>query len=149
MENFKVFIYLMVLLFPVHAKVSPQEKAVSDTLKISGKSIIFFTLTQTEYDSLSKIEDSEIDAVLSDFYHYSNGIKKFLKKHGIKSIFAVHEVIQTKIDTNKTIYLHKGEDFSSVVSTVMSDGEKYPKIIKGVATDVDLMPEIKKYFQFK
>ena len=42
-----------------------------------------------------------------------------------------------KIDTNKTIYLHKGKDFSSVVSTVMTDGKKYPKIIKGVATDVD------------
>ncbi len=137
MKNFKVFIYLIVLFFPVLDKVSTQEKAVSDTLKISGKNIIFFTLTQSEYDSLSKIEDSEIDDVLSDFYHYSNGIKKSLKKHGIKLIFTVQEVIQMKIDTNKTIYLHKGKDFSSVVSTVMTDGKKYPKIIKGVATDVD------------
>ena len=55
MKNFKVFIYLIVLFFPVLDKVSTQEKAVSDTLKISGKNIIFFTLAQSEYDSLSKL----------------------------------------------------------------------------------------------
>ena len=87
--------------------------------------------------------------MLSDFYHYSNEIKESLKKHDIKSVFTVHEVIQMKVDTNKDIYIHKGKDFSSVVSTVMTDGKKYPKIINEVATDVDLMPEIKKYFRFK
>ena len=37
MKNFRVFIYLIVLFFPVQDKVLTQEKAVSDTLKVSGK----------------------------------------------------------------------------------------------------------------
>jgi hypothetical protein len=52
----------------------------NDTLKAEGKTVIVFTISEMEYDTLSRGPDSGIDETLDDFNYYAAIFADTLKK---------------------------------------------------------------------
>jgi hypothetical protein len=122
-----------------------ERKNDSDTVYVSGKSIVFFTISQPEYDSLSKHSASEIDEALSDFNHYAQSISDTIKKSGYKSTMTASRYIQVKLNngTRKTFDRHK--DKENITGYILSDGRKEPRIEYGVETDMDFLIKFDKF----
>ena len=51
----------------VLGQVITQKNTPTDTIKVKGQAVVFFSLTQLEYEKLAKDANSGIDEVLSDF----------------------------------------------------------------------------------
>ena len=114
---------------------------------ISGKTVIFFSMTQSEYDSKDEKEQSELAETLSDFDHYRGKIQNFLKENKIQSYLTTNSKIILKQTDNLTSYNRKQLDH--VVGFIMADQSKKPKVILGVMTDVGLKDVISKYFSIQ
>ena len=63
-----------------------QESTVTDTISIREKSIIFFEINQSEYDSLSKESKQEFSELYSDFHYYRKNVQVWLEKERINCI---------------------------------------------------------------
>jgi len=125
-----------------------QQGRDSTKLVIIGQSAVFFGPSQQEYDSLAKDENSGIDEILSDFYYYQAPIAKFLKEHKIGVELTSAPLIVAQLSDGKTQTYHR-RDFGQVVGVLLIDGTQEPKVMLGVETDVDLIPELEKFFKLK
>jgi len=119
-----------------------------DILDVEGKAVVFFEPTEKEYNSLSENEKNEWNEVLSDFYHYRDSIIPDLESNNIKPVItsAMKITIHFAGDKSRT-YIRK--KFKQNVGYLLTDGNKEPKVILGVRTDVDLMIYFKQYFKIK
>jgi len=54
---------------------------------------------------------------------------------------------QTPAGANTHTYVRK--KFKHIVGYILTDGNKAPKVVEGVATDIDLINDFKKYFKLK
>lgn len=50
--------------------LSWSQESKNNTIVITERKVVFYTISQVEYDSLVKKEDSEINETLSDFDYY-------------------------------------------------------------------------------
>jgi hypothetical protein len=108
---------------------------------------VFFGPTQTEYDSLAKVENSGIDEVLSDFEFYARKVAPFLKMHGIKSA-------STSVDTimivwSKRTFTFERHGGAHIVGMILSDGIHPPRVKFGVDTDDGLKLVFVEYFTIR
>jgi len=127
-----------------------EENGDNDTLVVKGKSVVFFSITNLEYDSLLKndAKANEMDEVLSDFYHYSNILVDTLNKTGIKCSISSKPIYKIVNDNGGvTIFSKTGKE--QIVGAIMTDGKQNPKYHFGVATDVDYFSIISDYFNKK
>lgn len=115
------------------------ETTNSDTLKVNGKAVIFFTITQPEYDSLVKDANSGIDEVLSDFNHYAKAVADSIKKSGYKFIMTMRRYIEVSLDNAALKTYDRLAGKGHVTGYIISDGKKEPAIEYGVGTDEDFL----------
>jgi hypothetical protein len=111
----------------------------NDTLKAEGKTVIFFTISEMEYNTLSRGPDSGIDETLDDFNYYAAIFADTLKKVGYKPIITGSRYIQIKLGNGIYKTYDRLAEKESVVGYIMSDGIKEPKVEYGVVTDIDLL----------
>jgi|GEM_PF-790081 len=125
-------------------------EADNDTFVVDGKSVVFFSITNMEYDSLLKIGDKadEIVEVLSDFYHYSENVIDSLNKTGINCSISAKPIYKIVKDNGEVIIFSKAGK-EHIVGAIMTDGKQKPKYYYGVATDVDYFGIINDYFNKK
>jgi hypothetical protein len=114
---------------------------------ITGKTVIFFSITQTEYDSKNEEEQSELVETLSDFDYYRGKIQGFLKENKIQSYQTTNSKIIVSQTKNRTTYNRKQLDH--VVGVIMADQSKKPEVLLGVMTEVDLIDAVSNYFSIK
>lgn len=125
-------------------------EAGNDTLVVDGKSVVFFTITNMEYDSLLKSGyiANEIVEVLSDFYHYSENVIDSLNKTGVNCSISAKPIYKIVKDNGEvTIFSKTGKEH--IVGAIMTDGKQNPKYHFGVTTDVDYFNIISDYFNKK
>lgn len=116
-----------------------------DTLYVSGKAVVFFGPSQSEYLSMTDEEKDAIDEELYDFYHYRGKVLPFLTDHDIQEFSTARRKIQIQFDDNESIsYFRK--DFGSVIGTILSDGRQAPKILTGAATKAELLSLFQAFF---
>jgi uncharacterized protein YdhG (YjbR/CyaY superfamily) len=110
-----------------------------DTLKVQGKVVVFFTISQEEYELLPKDTDTGVDEVLDDFNYYAGLAADSMKQAGYETMITGSRYIQIKFNdgTFKTFDRLAGKE--SIVGCIFSDGIKEPKIEYGVLTDLDLI----------
>lgn len=110
-----------------------------DTLKVQGKVVVFFTISQQEYDLLPKDTDTGVDEVLDDFNYYAGLAADSMKRTGYETMITGSRYIQIKFNngTFKTFDRLAGKE--SKVGCIFSDGINEPKIEYGVLTDLDLI----------
>lgn len=116
-----------------------------ETLFVSGKAVVFFGPSQSEYLSMTHQEKDAIDEGLYDFYHYRGKVLTFLKLNNIQEFSTAKLKIQVQLnDTENTIYYR--EAFDHFVGLIMTDGVQKPKVFLGPATDADLIMMFEDYF---
>lgn len=115
---------------------------------ISGKTVIFYGMPQSEYDAKDEQEQSELVETISDFDYYHEKIQGFLKEHKIKSYQTTNTEIKIIQNNNKNTTYNRMK-LDSVVGIIMVDKSKNPKLLLGVMTDVGLKDFISKYFSIQ
>ena len=116
-----------------------------ETLFVSGKAVVFFGPSQSEYLSMTHQEKDAIDEGLYDFYHYRGKVLTFLKLNNIQEFSTAKLKIQVQLNgTANTIYYR--EAFDHFVGLIMTDGVQKPKVFLGPATDADLIMMFEDYF---
>ncbi len=136
---FRIFIILTLL-----PSVSFSQFSTDDTLRVVSNSIIFYSITQAENDSM-KMEG--IDEVLSDFYWYSGIIiKKYEEdERFIKVMLTAHR--NYLIKTNKGEINFDRLEKDHIVGMIMVKDEGYEVII-GVDTDIGFDSSIRSFFGY-
>ena len=123
---------------------------IQDTLEISGKTVVFFSITKSEYDSIVTKAGTanEIDETLSDFSHYSGIVIDSLNKTGINSSISTAHFFKIINSDGKYSYFSRS-DKEQIVGVIIFDGRKEPQYHFGVATDADYFDMIENYFYKK
>lgn len=136
---FRIFIILTLL-----PSVSFSQFSSEDTLRVASNSIIFYSITQDEYDTL--ISEGK-DEVLSDFYWYSD---KIIKKYEederfIKVMLTSHRHYLIKTNQEEVYFDRLEKDH--IVGMIMVKDEGYEVII-GVDTDIGFDSSIRSFFGY-
>ncbi len=116
-----------------------QKNVPTDTIKVKGKAVVFFSLTQLEYEKLAEDANSGIDEVLSDFNYYADAVSDTIKQYGYKPIKTESRYIQVILDNNTTKTFDRLSNKVHSTGYILTDGRKMPKIEFGVGTDVDFL----------
>ncbi len=106
----------------------------SNTICVSGKSVVFFTISQKEYDSIAKDSNSGIDEVLSDFNSDAETINDTIKKLGFKCTMTASRFIKVKLENGTIQIFDRLSNKESVTGFILSNGLKKPKIGYGLDT---------------
>lgn len=143
MRIFYVILALLIIAVPGFAG---QTETPDDTVHVSGKAVVFFGPSQSEYLSMSDQEKKEIDQLLYDFYHHREKVRAFLELNEINEINTARSKISIELDSKKKI-IYERKDFSQVVGLIMTDGYHKPKIFLGAATDSQIIDMCYEYFE--
>ncbi len=120
-----------------------KDAKVSDVLHVSGKTIVFISISQAEYDARQSEEG--IDEVISDFNFYTSEAEQSLDTLGIKFL-RTHK---------KDIIVHLGDENEEaikfdttqhIVATLFTNGKDQPKLEYGVLTDLDISYIVNSYY---
>jgi len=119
----------------------------SDTITVSGKSIVFFSISQKEYDEVLKKEGEEsgIDEVLDDFNFYASEVADSLKRAGIKPIMTASRTFAILKDNGELNYISR-DSKKGITGVLLFDGETKPVLDYGVGTDIDYFTLVNEYF---
>lgn len=116
-----------------------------DTVHVSGKAVVFFGPSQSEYLAMTHEQKDAIDEELYDFYHNMGQVKPFLASNRIQDISTARLKIQVQLEGNQSItYFRK--DFDRVVGVILTDGRQEPVILLGATAVSDLLAEFEEYF---
>lgn len=121
-------------------------QSITDTLTVNPNSVIFYSITQTEFDTLSTNDpDGGLNEVISDFEYYVGELLPLLKKDtSLYVLYTAHRFYGIVNEGGTTIF--DRVEPRNVVGVIMNSASKH-EISKGVGTDVDMMQTIKEFFQ--
>jgi hypothetical protein len=122
-----------------------QSTAVEDTLYVSGKAVVFFGLSQSEYLAMTHEQKDAIDEELYDFYHNRGEVSPFLASNAIQEISTARLKIQIQLDGDQSFTFFR-KDFDSVVGLILTDGRQEPLVLLGPAAVSDLIAQFEEYF---
>lgn len=122
-----------------------QSAAFEDTLYVSGKAVVFFGPSQSEYLSMTDQEKDAIDEELYDFYHYRKKVLTFLASKAIQEFSTARRKIQIQFDDNQSISYFR-RDFGRAMGVISTDGRQAPEILLGAATKAELLLLFEEYF---
>ena len=138
---------ICLLAFPSYVLAEPCSGKSKDTVKVSGRVVVFYAISQLQLDSLSLDDREAYTELLSDFYEYSGRLGGYLDKHGIKHILTGSRYIEIEAG-NKTCCYDKTK-LEEDVGVILSDGKKQPKIVPGLFTDLEILPVVAEYYAVK
>lgn len=126
--------------------ISGSAQNLKDTLTVNTNSIIFFSITQSEFDELSAADtEGEINEVISDFDYYVSELLPILRKDSTKTvIYTSHQYY--RIINKANIIFNRLEQPKNIVGMILNGNERH-EICWGVGTDVDLMLTIQAFFK--
>ena len=135
-------LFIIVLLA---APVRAQQAAVEDTLVVSGKAVVFFGPSNTEYLAMTHEEKDAIDEELYDFMHYRTKALPYLKSNEIQEFLTARPKIEIQLDEAHSIIFTR-RDFDHLFGLIMTDGKKQPEVFLGAATRSALIQMFEAYF---
>ena len=117
----------------------------NDTLRIDGKSVVFFSVSVTEYNELVKDTNSDIDEVLSDFNHYADLVADTIKKQGFKPVMTASRYIEIVLDNKTNKIFDRLSNNKNSTGYIISDGQREPIIEFGVGSNLDFIQTFEKF----
>ena len=130
------------------APVRAQQAAVEDTLVVSGKAVVFFGPSNTEYLAMTHEEKDAIDEELYDFMHYRTKALPYLKSNEIQEFLTARPKIEIQLDGAHSIIFTR-RDFDHLFGLIMTDGKKQPEVFLGAATRSALIQMFEAYFNLQ
>ncbi len=100
MKNIIQKVFLIFIFVITTTNLSWSQESKNNTIVITERKAVFYTISQVEYDSLVKKEDSEINEILSDFDYYRKPLvlnsRKDHKAPASKLVFLDFSFVKTK-----------------------------------------------------
>lgn len=120
-------------------------QSLSDTLDVKPNSVIFYSLTQTEFDSLSKNDkDGGLNEVIADFDYYVGKLLPILEKDTTKYVlYTAHRYF--RISNENGSYFFDRVEQKNIVGIILNRKSEY-ETSRGIGTDVDMMQTINDFF---
>jgi hypothetical protein len=135
----------VILLFVAAPVISAPAAEPEDTLTVSGKAVVFFGPSQSEYLSMSHEQKDAIDEELYDFYHSRGEVSPFLASNEIQEISTGRLKIQVLLEGSQSITYHRN-DFDRVVGMILTDGRQEPLILLGAREVSELIAQFEDFF---
>jgi hypothetical protein len=124
---------------------SEQGATGEDALSVSGKTVVFFGPSQSEYLTMTDQEKDAIDEDLYDFYYYRGKVLPFLASRGIQEFSTARRQIEIRLDNGESIrYFRK--NFGRLMGVILTDGRQAPKIVLGAVSQKELIFLLEDYF---
>lgn len=139
----KIIVALFIICIFIGCNSNIFSKSEEKPFTISGKEIVFYTISQTEYDR-RKNEDG-IDEVLSDFNYYASIVMDSLKNCDIKCAGTVNSNIEVYFG-NKEKSSITIDTSKHIVAIIFSNGIDKPIVEYGVLSSVDIFQIINDYY---
>jgi len=134
----------ILLLFSFIPQVAMSQHSINDTLKVNPNSIVFYSITQAESDTMS-FEGK--DEILDDFYYHSGNIIRKYKDDKMFTIVMLTAHRHYLLNTNsEDIYINRLE-MDHIVGMIMVRDDVY-EIFTGVDTDVGYDSTIQNFFRY-
>jgi hypothetical protein len=127
------------------AVFSVQGAIAEDVLYVSGKAVVFFGPSQSEYLSMSHEQKDAIDEELYDFYHNRGEVSSFLASNEIQEISTGRLKIQIQLEGNQSITYYRN-DFDRVVGMILTDGRQEPLILLGATAVSESIAQFEDFF---
>ena len=138
-------LYTFLILVLMAAPVGAQQAAVEDTLVVSGRAVVFFGPSDTEYMAMTDNEKNAIDEELYDFLHYRIKALPFLESNDLQEFLTALPKIQIQLSGTESItYIRR--DFDHLFGLIMTDGVNEPVVFLGAATKSELIRMFEEYF---
>jgi hypothetical protein len=141
MRPLKTLLILFLLATPVRA----QQATVEDTLVVSGKAVVFFGPSNTEYLAMTHEEKDAIDEELYDFMHYRTKALPYLKSNEIQEFLTARPKIEIQLAGAHSIIFTR-RDFDHLFGLIMTDGKNQPEVFLGAANRSELIQMFRAYF---
>ena len=135
----------LLILFLLATPVRAQQATVEDTLVVSGKAVVFFGPSNTEYLAMTHEEKDAIDEELYDFMHYRTKALPFLKSNEIQEFLTARPKIEIQLAGAHSIIFTR-RDFDHLFGLIMTDGKNQPEVFLGAADRSELIQMFKAYF---
>ena len=133
---------LLVVVIPV---CWGQSSVDEGTLYVSGKAVVFFGPSQSEYLTMTDREKNVIDEELYDFYYYRKKVLPYLASNTIQEFSTARRQIEIRLDDGESIsYFRK--DFGRLMGVILTDGRQSPKIALGALSKTELIFLFEEYF---
>jgi len=122
----------------------------SDTLTIDERSVVFFSISQEEYDKIIKEEGegSGINEVIDDFNYYASEVTDSLRKVGFKTVMTNSKTFAFINNKDERNFITR-DSKEGRVGLLLFDGIKEPMLDYGVGTDIDYLSIVDEYFKKK
>ena len=141
----RILYSVLILLCFASPVFSEQGAVIEDTFYVSGKAVVFFGPSKSEYLAMTHEQKDAIDEELYDFYHNRGEVRPFLASNAIQEFSTARLKIQIQLADNESItYFRK--DFDRVVGVILTDGRQEPRILLGAAAKSDLIALFEEYF---
>lgn len=135
-------LFILVLLA---APVGAQQATVEDTLVVSGKAVVFFGPSNTEYLAMTHEEKDAIDEELYDFLHYRTKALPYLTSNEIQEFLTARPKIEIQLAGAHSIIFTRRE-FDHLFGLIMTDGRNQPEVFLGAATQSELIRMFEAFF---
>jgi len=121
-------------------------EASDKPLIIKENTILFFAISQAEYNLLEEKLKYEVDEILYDFYRYAQKAIEILKKYGFDPSFSGSKnmIFKYSIGIEEKISINTKEH---IVALILFGNNKKPKIFYGVFQDDEILKNISEYFK--
>ncbi len=114
----------------------------TDTLKISGKAVVFLTITRKEFDAIPKQLHPSVNTYLDNFFRYSDISADNLKSAGYKLDVTANRFVNIKLDDGTSRTFDRLSGNTDIVGFVLTDGVHEPLIKFGNVTDSALISTV-------
>ena len=135
----------LLILFLLATPVRAQQATVEDTLVVSGKAVVFFGPSNTEYLAMTHEEKDAIDEELYDFMHYRTKALPYLKSNEIQEFLTARPKIEIQLAGAHSIIFTR-RDFDHLFGLIMTDGKNQPEVFLGAANRSELIQMFRAYF---
>ena len=117
----------------------------NEPLYVKENSVVFLSLSESQYDSLSEDVRYEYIELISDFMAYIDKVEKTLREHDL-NIYSSEskELVFLSSDKKETRLLFNADEYPVAIA-VFGRGKK-PKIYYHIVLDKDMLEVFKEYF---
>ena len=117
-----------------------------DTLNADNYNVLFFQLTESEFDELLKEngEESGLYEVDSDFGFYTNKVFDSISKTGLKVKYVTERIIKYSTK-NEIEYLDRLKNKEHPYGIIFNKIDCDPNIVFGVMVDIGILQELNAY----
>ena len=130
-----------------HAFAQKAPYGKDDTSEVSGRQVVFYSMSRAEIDSLSG-DQGEIHEAISEFHYHVARVSKWLESVRLKSALIESPVIRFRLSHSRSWVFDRSHE-EVQIGMMLTDGEGVPFRFMGEDTDSSWIQQIKAYYKLK